>query len=150
VCASTEQILTCSAGALLLGECRGPAGCTTHGGRASCDATRALPGDVCRGEAKACSLDGKQVLLCGGGKFALGFFCLGPSGCRAQGSKLDCDLTIARDEDPCTKQMEGQVACNIDQRSIVACKRQKFVIDTRCEVGTRCSSDDGAIRCAKM
>jgi hypothetical protein len=150
VCASPSQILTCSGGRLSPSECRGPAGCETIDGRARCDATRAASGDACRAGAKACSLDGKQLLLCREGKLGLGFYCLGPDGCRASGGKLDCDLTIARDEDPCTKEMEGKVACNIDQRSIVACKQEKFVIETKCAVGKRCSSEDGSIRCDKM
>ncbi len=149
ICPDPKQILTCSGGKYQLAACRGPAGCATSGGRASCDTTLATEGDACKGATKGCSADGRQVLICQSGKMAPAFFCLGQGGCKSKAGKLDCDLTVARDEDPCTQEMQGKVACNIDKRSIVACKAGKFVIDTRCGAGKECSTEGGSIACVK-
>ncbi len=149
VCLDDKRILTCIGGKFAQADCRGPAGCSAAGGFATCDATRANAGDVCKPNARACSLDGKQVLTCKDGKLAPAFFCLGPKGCKAAAGKIDCDLTVARDEDPCMPDMEGKVACNIDQSSIVVCKAGKFTLDEKCEKGKRCSTEGGSIMCAK-
>lgn len=149
VCLDPKKMLVCASGKYQHAECRGPAGCTTTEGRANCDQTIANAGDPCKDVAKACSVDGKQVLICQAGKLALAFHCLGENGCKAQGGKIDCDLTVARDEDPCLQEMEGKVACNIDRRSIVVCKNKKFVIDEKCETGKTCSTEGGSIMCAK-
>jgi len=149
VCVDPKKMLACNEGKFAHVECRGPAGCTTTEGRATCDTTIANEGDPCKDVAKACSVDGKQVLTCTAGKMALTFFCHGENGCKAQGGKIDCDLTVAREGDPCIQEMEGKVACNIDKKSIVACKSKKFALDEKCETGKTCSTEGGSIMCAK-
>lgn len=149
LCSDPKHIMTCTGGKYQVAECRGPTGCTTSGGRPTCDTTIAAPGDPCKESSKACATDGKQVLMCTDGKMALAFHCLGEGGCKSQGGKLDCDLTVARVQDPCTKEMEGNVACNVDKSSIVICKGGKFSLDERCDKGKQCSTEGGSIRCTK-
>lgn len=149
-CTDAKTKIVCTAGKFVATQCRGPKGCETQDGRPLCDVTVAEPGDVCKDaeKAKACSVDGKQFLACEGGKMTLQFQCLGPNGCKSEAGKLDCDMSYARDKDPCTKDMEGKVACNLDRSSIVACKGGKFVIDEECKDGKRCVGE-GSIRCEK-
>lgn len=149
MCTDPKHIMTCTGGKYQVADCRGPTGCSTSDGRPHCDTTIAAVDDSCKENAKACALDGKKVLTCQGGKMALAFHCLGEGGCKSSGGKIDCDLTVARDGDPCIKDMEGKVACNIDEKSIVACKGGKFVVDEKCDKGKQCLSEGGGIRCAK-
>jgi hypothetical protein len=149
-CADGKTMLVCTGGKFIATACRGPKGCETQDGRPLCDTTVAEPGDACKEaeKPKACSSDGKQYLSCQGGKMTMQFQCLGPGGCKSQAGKLECDMSYARDKDPCLPEMEGKVACNLDHSSIVACKGGKFVIDEECKDGKRCQAE-GTIRCEK-
>jgi hypothetical protein len=113
--------------------------------------TIAEPGDVCKeaDRIQACGVDGKQYLACVGSKMEMRFQCLGPNGCKSEDGKLNCDMSYARDKDPCIGDMEGKFACNLDHSSIVVCKAGKFAIDSECKKGTRCSAEGGLIKCAK-
>jgi hypothetical protein len=150
-CTDTKTKITCTSGKFAATTCRGPKGCETQGGRPLCDTTVSEPGDACRDEdrGKACSVDGKQFLSCSGGKMTMQFQCLGPNGCKSAEGKLACDMSFARDKDPCSKEMEGKNACNLDHSSIVVCKGGKFEIDEECKKGTRCNAEGGLIRCEK-
>jgi len=149
-CVDPKTKVVCSAGKFLATSCRGPKGCETQEGRPLCDLSVSEPGDPCReaDKTKACSVDGKQYLVCKAGKMTMEFQCLGPNGCKSDGGKLNCDLSVARDKDPCTAEMEGKHACNLDKSSIVICKGGKFVIDEECKAGTSCNSE-GTIKCEK-
>lgn len=149
-CVDAKTKIVCAGGKFVAGSCRGPKGCETQEGRPLCDMSIAEPGDVCKDsdKTKACSVDGKQYLVCTGAKMTMEFQCLGPNGCKSEGGKLSCDMTYARDKDPCTKEMEGKHACNLDKSSIVTCKGGKFVIDEECKGGTSCNAE-GTIRCEK-
>ncbi len=149
-CTDAKTKLVCTSGKFVATTCRGPKGCETEDGRPLCDLSVAEPGDACReaDKTKACSVDGKQYLACKDGKMTLEFHCLGPGGCKSEGGKLGCDMSVARDKDPCTAEMEGKHACNLDKSSIVVCKGGKFVIDEECKTGTTCNAE-GSIRCDK-
>lgn len=149
-CLDGTSKLVCTGGKFTSASCRGPKGCEQQGGRPLCDTTIAQPGDPCRDtdKTKACSVDGKQYLSCSGGKMTLEFQCLGPGGCKSSAGQLACDMSLAREKDPCTQAMEGKVACDEDRSSIVVCKGGKFEIDEECKAGTQCESE-GSIRCAK-
>ncbi|MBK7584226.1 MAG: DUF1962 domain-containing protein [Myxococcales bacterium] len=149
-CIDAKTKIVCSGGKFAATTCRGPRGCETQEGRPLCDLSVAEPGDACR-EAdltKACSVDGKQYLSCRAGKMTMEFQCLGPNGCKSEAGKLSCDMSYARDQDPCTTEMEGKHACNLDKGSIVMCKGGKFVVDEECKSGTACNAE-GSIRCEK-
>lgn len=149
-CSDPKTKIVCSAGKYQPWQCRGPKGCTTDDRRPLCDNSIAEPADPCReaDKTKACSVDGKQYLSCAAGKMTMEFQCLGPAGCKSEGGKLGCDMSVARDKDPCTKEMDGKHACNLDKSSIVVCKDGKFVIDEECKAGTTCNAE-GTIRCEK-
>lgn len=149
-CAGQRQMLVCHGGQYRLEACRGPDGCQVSGRRAQCDTSVALPGDACKdADSKACSVDGKQLLTCVGGKMKLTNFCRGQDGCRSTGGQLSCDMSVAGVGDPCTKKMADQVACSSDKKSIVKCRGGKFVIDEKCKHGKRCSTEDGSIACQR-
>jgi len=149
-CIDGKTKIVCTGGKFAAYTCRGPKGCISEAGRPLCDTTIAQAGDACKesDKPKACSTDGKQYLVCSGGKMTMQFQCLGPGGCKSEAGQLNCDMSYARDKDPCTQQMEGKVACNLDRSSIVVCKGGKFVIDEECKQGTRCEGE-GSIRCEK-
>ena len=149
-CTGAKTKIVCTAGKFVATQCRGPRGCETEEGRPLCDVSIAEPGDACKeiDKTKACSVDGKQYLSCQGGKMTMQFQCLGPGGCKSEAGRLNCDMSYARDKDPCLPEMEGKVACNLDQSSIVVCKGSKFVIDEECKDGKRCVGE-GSIRCEK-
>lgn len=149
-CLDPKTKIVCTDGKFVATSCRGPKGCETLDGRPLCDLSISEPGDACReaDKTKACSVDGKQYLACKAGKMTLEFQCLGPNGCKSDGGQLSCDMSVARDKDPCTAEMEGKHACNLDKSSIVVCKGGKFVIDEECKSGTSCNAE-GSIRCEK-
>lgn len=149
-CNDPKTRIVCTGGKFVATTCRGPKGCETQEGRPLCDVSVAEPGDACRDadKTKACSVDGKQYLACKDGKMTMEFQCLGPGGCKSEGGKLGCDMSMARDKDPCTAEMEGKHACNADKSSIVVCKGGKFVIDEECKSGATCNAE-GTIKCEK-
>ena len=147
-----KTLIACVEGKYQPSPCRGPKGCTSSDGRPTCDTSIAAPGDACKDteKPKGCSTDGKQLLTCQSGKMALSFWCRGPDGCSAKDGKLDCDLSVAKLDDPCIKEMEGKNACALDRKAIVVCKGSKFVVDEKCEKkGESCLFEGGSIRCGK-
>ncbi|MCC6214955.1 MAG: hypothetical protein IT376_08810 [Polyangiaceae bacterium] len=147
-CADDKTLVACRSGKFVRAACKGPDGCVQQGANAVCDATRADVGDACKDPShKACAADGSAFLACSEGKLARVFDCRGKNGCKATGSKLDCDMTVARIDDPCPKEMEGRPACSDDGAHILECQRGVFAIETPCTGGKRCSADGAAIRC---
>jgi hypothetical protein len=150
MCVAKDAMIVCRSGHYRAEACRGPRGCQRSATRAACDTTRARAGDVCaRPGEQACSTDEKELLVCREGKMTSSLFCRGPDGCRAEGSKLRCDLSRANLSDPCEPSMEGQHACSSDGASILACKATKFSLDEPCTGAKRCNSEDGSVRCEK-
>jgi len=149
-CIDAKTKIVCTGGKFEAILCRGPRGCEAQAGRPLCDNSIAQPDDVCKDseKTKACSVDGRQYLACSGGKMTMQFQCLGPGGCKSTGGQLSCDMSYARDKDPCRAEMEGKHACNLDHSSIVICKAGRFVIDEECKDGSRCQAE-GSIRCEK-
>lgn len=149
-CSDKRAKVVCMGGKYVSMPCRGPHGCEMVDNKAICDMSVAEPGELCKDadKVKACSVDGKEYLACEGSKMTLQFYCLGPNGCKADKSTLNCDMSFARDKDPCTKEMEGKNACNLDKSSIVVCKDGKFRVDEECKKGTRCIVE-GTIKCEK-
>jgi hypothetical protein len=74
--------------------CRGLNGCTSLGGKLSCDTSIAKLGDPCdkkmEGQAFSCSPDGSSILLCKGGAFALDEACKVGQKCLVEGSSTHC------------------------------------------------------------
>jgi len=149
-CLDPKTMLSCHGGRYVAVACRGQRGCAEDGGRAECDESVAESGEACdHDDKKACSADGKRVLLCASGQMQTMYQCRGEQGCRVTAGKIDCDVSIARGGDACDKQFEGTFACTEDQLAIVRCSGGKFVPDESCKRGQRCFAEPGSTRCAK-
>ena len=149
-CVDTKTLVACRKGAYTRVACRGPGGCVEEGGNARCDTSVAEAGEPCAEDGKkACSTDGKRVLSCSNGKMAARYECRGAKGCVSQGSKLDCDFSVAMLGDACDEKLEGHFACDADKKQIVRCSGGKFVADEACKKGTTCQSGGGSTKCEK-
>ena len=95
-CASdASQVLICKDHAMVsFYPCRGLNGCTSLGGKLSCDTSIAKLGDPCdkklEGQAFSCSPDGASIPLCKGGAFTLDETCKAGQKCLVEGSSTHC------------------------------------------------------------
>jgi hypothetical protein len=115
--------------------CDGQNGCVANALGAKCDKGKATVGSSCTADNEgnaACSPDGKALLICRSGKMALGAACKGMHGCREQGTKIDCNQTIADLGDPCDG-YEGRYACSSDKKERLVCKQGKMAKDKACK-----------------
>jgi hypothetical protein len=150
VCSDPKTMLACHGGKYVSVACRGEHGCVEDGGRAECDESVAESGEVCVHDGKkACSADGKRVLVCASGQTETRYQCRGERGCSVTQGKIDCDVSVARSGDACDKAFEGTFACTEDALAIVRCSAGKFVSDENCKHGMRCLAEPGSTRCAK-
>lgn len=121
---------------VLLDECKGALGCVANAKGAKCDLGAAGPGDACTPENEgnaSCTEDGKNLLLCTGGKMVLESTCKGMHGCRQKGTELECNSQIADLDDPCDRKFyDGKFACTPDKAMRLVCKDGKFVKDQDC------------------
>lgn len=86
-----SAVLTCTKGTWVKSECRGPKGCAVNQNFVECDHTLATLGDVCdHEEGIACAVDGKALLKCANGKFAVDEACTGETTCKVIGSQAGC------------------------------------------------------------
>jgi hypothetical protein len=144
------MMIACRAGRYVAVSCGGPNGCARDGDRALCDRSVAELGEPCDTEdTKACSRDSRQVLLCRDGRMAPLLECRGARGCTAVASKLDCDLSVAAEGDPCEPKLEGHVACSPDRELMVSCHNGRFVLEEKCAAGHTCQTEGSASRCKK-
>jgi hypothetical protein len=133
--ADNKHLLACKGGKFEpYLECRGKTGCSISGRAFSCDATVAEKGDVCKTpSATACSVDGKQLLTCRDGKFALQRYCRGKNGCAPSNEGSSCDETMALVGDPCG--VSGQIVCALDGKSELVCQSGAFFQSISCKNG---------------
>lgn len=128
--------------------CRGAKGCTTVGSESDCDQTVAKLNDVCNlADDYTCSDDKKASLECKSNKWTLDEACLGPKGCTSTAHKVDCDTSLSKEGDKCTR--ESNHACGLDKKSHLVCKGGKFTLVENCrgekacrEVGDKIDCDD--------
>jgi hypothetical protein len=106
-------------------ECRGKGGCAIAAARVSCDMSIAAAGDRCteRG-AVACAVDGKQMLVCQNGRFALHRHCRGQLGCQLKDDAPTCDQTLSVEGEPCA--LPGYVVCSVDGKEELVCQGGRF------------------------
>lgn len=150
VCADPETLLVCRGGTTQRSACRGKGGCVEEQGHAACDASIAEEGDACgAGSKSACSVSGKDVLVCVGAAMKKTYECRGERGCTVASGKLDCDQSVARLGDACDPRLEGSFACSEDAKNIVKCAGGHFVADEKCKAGTQCLAEPGTTRCGK-
>ncbi len=113
--------------------CRGPEACKINGTTITCDASLSQAGDPCEAtnEGKSvCQIDGKAMLACKGGSFQITNQCLGAKGCRVDGTKIRCDMSIGKAGDACSH--TGH-ACSTDGKFVLECKGGKLVVDKDCK-----------------
>ena len=134
--------LTCGGGAMVVtSTCKGPNGCraSTDGSSISCDTTYADPDDPCDTTESACSTDHRAQLFCRAGKYQVGATCKGPDGCtltpleNGHGFRLSCDDHVADVGDPCFG--SDRVACASNERALLTCTAQRFVVQRACKKG---------------
>jgi hypothetical protein len=143
-------MLACHRGKYATMSCRGTLGCSEQGGHAECDETVAESGESCAHDGKkACSGDGKRVLVCASGQTETRYQCRGERGCSVTSGKIDCDVSVARNGDACDVKFEGTYACTEDTLAIVRCINGRFEPDETCKHGMRCLAEPGTTRCAK-
>lgn len=125
-------------------ECHGENGCTPVGFQVACDMSLANPGEPCKEANKtACSVDGKQQVVCQNGVFVVQRHCRGERGCKNDGGLLTCDVTIADVGDPCLT--VGQVVCAADGQSELVCQGGSFQRGRAC-LKTPCTVSANAAR----
>ena len=116
-------------------DCKGQNGCVSNAQGAKCDQGTESAGAACTAANEgngSCTPDGKSLLICRSGKMVVGATCKGMNGCRQQGTKLDCNQTIADLGDPCDD-YEGKYACAADKKTRLVCKAGKMVKDKVCK-----------------
>lgn len=119
--------LAVAAGALLAAACKPP-----------------KAGDKCIAGQIACA-DGTSALTCGpDGKYA-SIGCRGPQGCVQKGKNVECDDTLALENDGCDE--EGEVACSVDKKSALECHGGKFAVEETCKGARGCTVKDDKISC---
>ncbi len=149
VCQDARQLLACHGGVYELVPCRGPNGCVMESEHALCDTSVGVSGDACRDEGKKrCAEDKTAVLVCKDGRLSALYSCRGASGCSVSGNKLDCDMSLAVEKDPCDPRLEGHVACSGDRSATLICKSGRFVLDEKCRGGS-CVAEGNQTRCQK-
>lgn len=148
-CASDKKaFVTCKDGKFVVRQkCPGPNGCRNmSAGVISCDPNGAFAvGDDCFFLQNVCTQDGKTLLGCKDGKFALDKECPGPKRC----SGIQCDTGVAVENEPC---IVGDTACSLDKKSLLECKAPKkpedeptYTIAKKCK--TACVPRDGKLEC---
>jgi hypothetical protein len=109
---------------------------------AACSPPKA--GGKCSAGQAACT-DGANALTCGAdGKFTP-MTCRGAKGCTKAGSAINCDDSIAQENDGCDE--ENEVACSVDKKSALECHGNKFVVGETCKGAKACNVDGDKIQC---
>ncbi len=115
-------------------ECRGKGGCSVDGRTVACDTAVASVGDPCKAQgATACTEDGKQMVTCQNGAFAVYRQCRGQYGCYTKDDAPTCDLTRSLEGDPCG--VNGLVVCSVDGQSELVCQGSTFMRSRACKKG---------------
>lgn len=131
VCIDATGLGSCRAFTWHVDACRGPGGCATG----VCDQSVAMVDDSCGAAgARACSVDGKQLLRCDGANMVVERACRGERGCyRASANATPtCDAGPAQIGDACTA-MAGS-RCSDDGKAILQCSPQThhMILERHC------------------
>ena len=146
ICNDKATALVCHDGAWTEMACRGSKGCSAAGGDVDCDQSVASPGDLCLDDGKAvCTPDGKSALECKASKWTLNDKCLGPKGCTTDAQFVHCDNSLANIGDPCGQPDDH--ACALDNKSMLACKNEKWELQSHCRGQKACRVDGDDVSC---
>jgi hypothetical protein len=132
-CADKASALVCHDGTWSAMACRGAMGCISAGDSASCDNMNAEENDICNLDGDyACTMDKKAYLQCEKRTWKLAGSCRGQNGCQVNTKHVKCDSSVARLDDPCMKDDEGDHACADDKKTSLVCRGAKFVLAGKC------------------
>lgn len=145
-CVDATNQLSCQGDKFVQVPCRGAKGCAVAGEKIMCDISANKAGDVCSTDdegSSACSADGKSMVACEKGKYAIST-CGGPDGCKEKDGKSQCDKSIAAIGDKCD--VVGN-ACTTDGKGLLECKDGKFVAKADCKGPKGCDAKGAQIIC---
>lgn len=138
------ELVVCDGGSFHHYACEGPKACSVDHG-VHCDTRVTHPGTACRGDANACSADGKTLLQCKDGTFKLRAPCGGPNGCTFADDQIECDASQADIGDGC---VEGTASCTRDARTWLSCESGRFAPVMQCAgADGKCVTDGGQATC---
>jgi hypothetical protein len=121
-----SRLFALALGGLLLCACKGKAG------------------EACRNPKEARCADTSSALMCSE-KVWTKLSCLGPKGCRAEGSAIDCDESFAAPGEFCER--DDNVACSADKKSQLRCDKGSWRIDSSCRGPEGCQVNGEVVRC---
>jgi hypothetical protein len=147
-----SSLVKCKGGKFVEVACRGKKGCSSTDGGYACDKSLALEGDACSGgKGVLCAVNGKSRLACVDGEMKKDMDCLGKKGCRIEGKKVRCDLTVAKEGANCNG--TGS-ACSSTGKKMLSCDGGKFVSKNDCKGGCKVLDGPGGkgskIVCTKI
>lgn len=135
-----KKMLECKGGKWSLKmACKSSKGCVENVEGVRCESAEAEEGDPCEADQKdsgSCSPDKKKLLVCNGKKFVVASTCRGQNKCRAVGSKLECDTSLAEIDDPC--EQDGKLSCDGAKKVLLECNGKAFVKKQDCK--KRCNN----------
>ncbi len=143
-----KAALTCKGNKFAVeGTCKGAGACTLKKDGLYCDNDVSDPGDPCHTPGDfACTADKKLALKCGADQTMAPLnTCKGTKGCFVhevpEQSKVEfvCDDAVADANDPCDE--NGEQACAMDRKTLLACTAGKFLPKTPCPGPAACSYD---------
>jgi hypothetical protein len=148
VCEGKEAALVCLNGTYTQIKCRkGAVGCMEVMGSVSCDIIEDV-GEPCFGDREVgCSSDGKKMMTCTGGKWALKMACKSSLGCVENVEGVRCTSGEAAENDPCEEHQKNQGSCSADKTQLLVCDGKKFFVASTCRGQNKCRALGAKIDC---
>jgi hypothetical protein len=144
-CMDPKAALLCHGKKWTRMDCRGAKGCALTGALVDCDESAAEEKDFCDHEGNySCSVDKKSQLKCEKNGWKVDTKCLGPKGCSATSTMVDCDDSVAAAGDPCAK--DDHHTCALDKTAVLVCKSGKFAVASACK-GATCKVEGSTVGC---
>jgi hypothetical protein len=94
-------------------------------------------GSKCSGTSAVCT-DKANALFCAEGVYTA-MACRGDKGCAQNGTVVECDESIASEQDACNA--PDAIACSPDHKEALRCTNGRFVLDETCKGPTGCKLD---------
>ena len=101
-------------------------------------------GKSCRQDGSESCVDSKNALVCHKGTWEP-MLCRGVNGCHKVGSDAECDQSIAEDAEVCN--LEGDVVCGSDQKSMLECKSARWARTASCLGQNGCVLVGKVVKC---
>ncbi|MFT3713982.1 MAG: hypothetical protein QM817_40490 [Archangium sp.] len=145
-CIDKQNALVCIGGTLAKVKCRKSAtGCMEVLGNVSCDVDRDV-GVACADDGSSdCSGDGKKMLDCKDGKWALRMNC--SKLCVSNVNGVRCENAEGAEGDPCTQEQFDSAVCSADKKTLLVCDGKKFFAASSCKGQNHCRAVNKQIEC---